>query len=180
MAIIFNIPLILGLMLALALPAQAETELTGLNLEQLLETTVTSASKYEQKQSEVAASVSIITRDEIKAFGWRTLDQALASLPGIHTTYDRQYSYLGTRGFGLPGDFNTRVLLAINGNRVNDLVYDSAAFGRDFPLDLDLIERIEFVAGPGGAVYGQNAMFGVVNVITRTGAQVDGGELSAG
>lgn len=175
-----SIPLTVGLILALALPAQAETELTALNLEQLLQTTVTSASKYKQKQSEVAASVSIITRDEIKAFGWRTLDQALASLPGIHTTNDRQYSYLGTRGFGLPGDFNTRVLLAINGNRVNDLVYDSGPFGRDFPLDLDLIERIEFVAGPGGAVYGQNAMFGVVNVITRNGAQVDGGELSAG
>ena len=175
-----NIPLTVGLILTLALPAQAATELAELNLEQLLEATVTSASKYEQKQSEVAASVSIITRDEIKAFGWRTLDQALASLPGIHTTYDRQYSYLGARGFGLPGDFNTRMLLAINGNRVNDLVYDGAAFGRDFPLDLDLIERIEVVAGPGGAVYGQNAMFGVVNVITRTGAQVDGGELSAG
>ncbi len=180
MTTLSSISLTVGLILALALPAQAATELTALNLEQLLEATVTSASKYEQKQTEVAASVSIITRDEIKAFGWRTLDQALASLPGIHTTYDRQYSYLGTRGFGLPGDFNTRVLLAINGNRVNDLVYDSAAFGRDFPLDLDLIERIEFVAGPGGAVYGQNAMFGVVNVITRTGAQVDGGELSAG
>lgn len=180
MTIHSSTPLTVGLILVLALPAQAATELTALNLEQLLEATVTSASKYEQKQTEVAASVSIITRDEIKAFGWRTLDQALASLPGIHTTYDRQYSYLGARGFGLPGDFNTRVLLAINGNRVNDLVYDSAAFGRDFPLDLDLIERIEFVAGPGGAVYGQNAMFGVVNVITRTGAQVDGGELSAG
>ena len=175
-----NIPLTVGFILAIALPAQAETEPAELNLEQLLETTVTSASKYEQKQSEVAASVSVITRDEIKTFGWRTLDQALASLPGIHTTYDRQYSYLGARGFGLPGDFNTRMLLAINGNRVNEAVYDGATFGRDFPLDLDLIERIEFVAGPGGAVYGQNAMFGVVNVITRTGAQVDGGELSAG
>ena len=51
---------------------------------------VMGASKYEQKQTEVAAAVSIITRDEIRAFGWRTLDQALASLPGIHTTYDRQ------------------------------------------------------------------------------------------
>lgn len=175
-----NIPLTVGLILALALPAQADTELAEVSLEKLLETTVTSASKYEQKQSEVAASVSIITRDEIKAFGWRTLDQALASLPGIHSTYDRQYSYLGARGFGLPGDFNTRMLLAINGNRVNEAVYDGATFGRDFPLDLDLIERIEFVSGPGGAVYGQNAMFAVVNVITRTGAQVDGGELSAG
>ncbi|MFA6465488.1 MAG: TonB-dependent receptor [Desulfurivibrionaceae bacterium] len=180
MTLRFNFPLTLGLIAALAGPAQAETELTELSLEHLLKTTVTSASKYEQKQSEIAATVSIITREEIKTFGWRTLDQALASLPGIHTTYDRQYSYLGTRGFGLPGDFNTRVLLAINGNRVNEVVYDGATFGRDFPLDLDLIERIEFVAGPGGAVYGQNAMFGVVNVITRSGAQVDGGELSAG
>ncbi len=72
------------------------------------------------------------------------------------------------------------MLLAINGNRLNDTVYDSAPIGRDFPLDLDLVERIEFIAGPGGAVYGQNAMFGVINVITRSGATVDGGELSAG
>jgi outer membrane receptor protein involved in Fe transport len=118
----------------------------------------------------------VITREEIRAYGWRTLAQALASLPGMQLTYDRQYEYIGTRGFGLPGDFNTRLLLAINGNRINDIVYDSGALGRHFPIDLDLIERIEFIPGPGGAVYGQNAMFGVVNVITRNGLQVDGWE----
>src|SRR5687767_52272 len=143
------------------------------SLESLMETTVTSASKYTQRQDETAAAVTVITRSQIKAFGWRTLDQALASLPGIHITYDRQYSYLGTRGFGLPGDFNTRVLLAINGNRANDVVYDAALLGREFPVDMDLVERIEFIAGPGGAVYGQNAMFGVINVITRNGSQMD-------
>jgi len=100
-------------------------------------------------------------------------------LPGVYITYDRQYHYLGTRGFGLPGDFNTRVLLNIDGNRVNDAVFDQAYMGRDFPVDLDLIERIEFIPGPGGAVYGQNAMFAVVNVITRRGADVGGTELSA-
>jgi len=154
------------------------TDITQLSLEQLLDVTIIGASKYEQKQDEVAAAVSVITRSEIKAFGWRTLDEALASLPGIHTTYDRQYTYLGTRGFGLPGDFNTRVLLTLNGNRVNDVVYDSAVTGRAFPLDLDLIERIEFIPGPGGAVYGQNALFGVINVVTRNGAGVDGTELA--
>jgi iron complex outermembrane receptor protein len=164
--------------LVLALPAAAQDDLAELDLEKLLETTVTGASKYEQKQSEVAAAVSVITRDEIKAFGWRTVADALQSLPGIHTTYDRQYTYLGTRGFGLPGDLNVRAALAINGNRLNDTVYDAAVIGREFPLDLDMVERIEFIPGPGGAVYGQNAMFGVVNVVTRTGAQVDGGELS--
>lgn len=159
-------------------PAAFAADLTDLSLESLLETRITSASKYEQPLPEVPAAVSVITREEIRVYGWRTLAQALASLPGIYTTNDRQYDYLGTRGFGLPGDFNTRVLLAINGNRINDVVYDSAALGRSFPVDLDLVERIEFIPGPGGAVYGQNAMFGVVNVITRNGLQVDGWELT--
>lgn len=172
--------LLLYAALAAAFPAQAASDLTSLSLEQLLEVKIVGASKYDQKQSEVAAAVSVITRSEIQAFGWRTLSEALASLPGIHVTYDRQYAYLGARGFGLPGDFNTRVLLAINGNRVNDVTYDSGPTGRTFPLDMDLVERIEFIPGPGGAVYGQNAMFGVINVVTRNGADVDGAELAAG
>ena len=155
----------------------AAVDLKKLDLEQLLEMTVVTASKYEQKQGDVAAAVHIITRADIKAFGWRTIEQALASLPGIHVTYDRQYAYLGTRGFGLPGDFNTRVLIAIDGNRVNDPIYDGGPVGRQFPLDIDLIERIEFIPGPGGAIYGQNAMFGVVNVITRRGVDVQGTEV---
>jgi iron complex outermembrane receptor protein len=169
----------IALAVAAAFPARAATDLTRLSLEQLLEINVVAASKYEQKQSEVAAAVSVITRGEIKAFGWRTLDEALASLPGIHRTYDRQYRYLGTRGFGLPGDYNTRVLVTINGNRSNDVTYDGGPMGRQLPLDIDLIDRIEFVPGPGGAVYGQNAMFGVVNIVTRKGAEVDGAELAA-
>ncbi len=159
--------------------AKATDDVSELSLEQLLTVNIIGASKYEQKQSEVTAAVSVISRNEIKAFGWRTLDEALASLPGIYTTYDRQYAYLGTRGFGVPGDFNTRVLVTINGNRLNDPIYDGGPFGRQFPLDMDLIERIEFIPGPGGAVYGQNAMFGVVNVITRSGAAFDGAELAA-
>ena len=171
--------LTLCLALAAAFPAGAATDLTTVSLEQLLELKVVGASKYEQKQSEVAAAASVITRDEIRAFGWRTLSEALSSLPGIHSTYDHQYSLIGARGFGLPGDLNTRILLTINGNRVNDAVFDSGPTGRAFPLDLDLVERIEFIPGPGGAVYGQNAMLGVVNVITRTGADIKGTELSA-
>lgn len=154
-------------------------DLTSLSLEQLLDVKVVGAAKYEQRQSEVAAAVSVITRREIRSYGWRTLDEALASLPGVHTTYDRQYIYFGARGFGQPGDFNTRVLVTINGNRFNDPTFDSGPLGRQFPFDMDLIERIEFIPGPGGAVYGQNAMFGVINVVTREGADLNGGELAA-
>mgnify|MGYP003386044854 CR=1 FL=1 len=139
---------------------------------------IVGASKYEQKQQQVAAAVSVITRADIRTYGWRTLNQALASLPGIHTTYDYQYESLGIRGFGLPGDFNSRVLITINGNRINDATYDQGPTGRDFPLDIDLIERIEYFPGPGSAVYGQNAMMGVVNIVTRNGASVSGAELS--
>lgn len=158
--------------------SQAQSDPLSLSLEQLMEVKVVGAARYEQRQSEVAAAVSVITRQEIQAFGWSTIEQALASLPGIHTTYDRQYQYLGTRGFSVPGDYTTRVLLTVNGNRLNDPLYDGAPAGRQLPLDMALVERIEFIPGPGGAVYGQNAMFGVVNVVTRRGADLDGGRLA--
>jgi iron complex outermembrane receptor protein len=117
----------------------------------------------------------VITRQEIQAFGWHTIAEALASLPGVYTTYDRQYSYIGVRGFGLPGDLNTRVLVTINGNRVNDPTFDQGPTGPEFPIDMDMIERIEYIPGPGGAVYGQNATLAVINIITRSGADLGSG-----
>ena len=170
--------LLFGLLFMHILPVFATTNLEHMSLEQLMNIKIVGASKYEQNQQQVAAAVSVITRKDIRTYGWRTLNQALASLPGIHTTYDYQYEYLGTRGFGLPGDFNSRILITINGNRINDATYDQGPTGRDFPLDIDLIERIEFIPGPGSAVYGQNAMMGVVNIVTRNGSSVNGAELS--
>lgn len=96
---------LLCLAVAAALPAHAApAALTALSLEQLLEATIVGASKCGWKRSEVAAAVSVITRRAIQTFGRRTLADALASLPGVHTTYGRQHRYLGTRGFGVPGD----------------------------------------------------------------------------
>ena len=161
-----------------ALAVQPGADLTALSLESLMQLTVVGASKYAQKQSEVAAAVNLITRREIQAFGWRTLAEALASLPGIHTSYDRQYTYVGMRGLGLPGDLTARLLITLNGNRVNDPVYDAGPAGRELPIDLDLVDRIEFIPGPGGAVYGHNAMFGVINIVTRSGSDLAGGELA--
>lgn len=155
-------------------------DLTALGLEQLLDIPVVGASKYEQRQADAAAAVTVVTRQEIRAFGWRTLAEVLASLPGMHLSNDRQYTYVGTRGFGVPGDLNTRLLLTIDGLRVNDPLYDGAPLGRELPLDLGLVERIEFIPGPGSAVYGQNAVLGVVNVVTRRGADIGGVEVAAG
>ena len=85
--------LLLPYALALSLPALAQTdaltELTELSIEELMAVPVVGASRYEQQQDQVGAAVTVITRDEIRTFGWRTLDEALATLPGVYTTYDR-------------------------------------------------------------------------------------------
>jgi outer membrane receptor for ferrienterochelin and colicins len=64
------------------------------------------------------------------------------------------------------GDYNSRILLLVDGHRLNDNVYDTAAMGTEFPVDLDLINHIEIVRGPGSSLYGNNAVFGVINIIT--------------
>jgi iron complex outermembrane receptor protein len=82
------------------------------------------------------------------------------------------------RGFSSPGDYNTRILLLIDGNRVNDTVYDQAFLGSEFPLDIDMVERVEFIPGQGSAVHGANALFAVVNVVTRRPGTSTGSEVA--
>ncbi len=141
--------------------------------------TVTTASKYRQNSRQTPAALRVITAENIRTFGYRTLAEALRSLPGVYISNDRNYSYIGVRGFGKQGDYNTRVLLLIDGERMNDDVYDGAYFTNEFPVDINLIERIEFMPGPGSAIYGNNAFFGVINVITKRGKDFNGAELSA-
>jgi iron complex outermembrane receptor protein len=136
------------------------------------------ASKYEQKVTDAPSSVCIVTASEIRKYGYRTLADILRSLRGFFTTYDRNYTYVGIRGFDRPGDYNTRLLLLLDGHRINDMVYDQAPVGYDFILDLDLVDRVEVIRGPSSSLYGSNAFFGVINVITRRGRDLKGVEVS--
>ncbi len=140
--------------------------------------TVYGASRYKQTTAEAPSSVTVITADEIRKYGYRTLADVLNSVKGLYTTYDRNYSYLGVRGFGRPGDYNSRILLLVDGYRANDNIYNTGSIDRVSVVDIDLIERVEIIRGPGSSLYGSNAFFGVVNVITRQGADVNGTELS--
>ena len=96
---------------------------------------------------------------------------------GFYISYDRQYSYVGVRGFSNPGDYNTRVLLMVDGHRLNDAIYEQAMVGTEFSVDVDLIERVEIIRGPASSLYGTNAVFAVINVITRTASEIHGEEL---
>src|SRR3989454_5505517 len=135
------------------------------------------ASKYEQKPSEAPASISIITADEIQRYGYRTLSEILRSVRGLFTTYDRNYSYIGARGFDRPGDYDTRILLLLDGHRINDNVYDQASIGTESIVDVNAIERVEVIRGPSSSLYGTNAFLAVVNVITKSGRELKGGEI---
>jgi iron complex outermembrane receptor protein len=136
------------------------------------------ASKYEQKVIEAPSAVSIVTSSEIKKYGYRTLADILRSVRSFYVTYDRNYSYVGVRGFGRPGDYNSRILLLIDGHRTNDNTYDQALVGTEGLLDVDLIDRVEIIRGPGSSLYGSNAYFAVVNMITRRGRDLKGAEIS--
>lgn len=170
----------LGALSAEVIPKPKSVDLTELPLEALMEVEVPKvygASKIEQKTTEAPASITIVSADEIKKYGYRTLADILASAPGFFVSYDRNYAFLGTRGVSL-GDFNSRVLLLVDGHRVNNNLTDGAYIGPEFILDIDLIDRVEIIRGPGSVLYGNNAVFGVINVITRQGKQLDGAEVS--
>jgi len=158
-----------------------KSAVTDLSIEQLMEIEIESvfgASKFQQKVTEAPSSISIVTSEEIKQYGYRTLGDVLRSIKGFYVTYDRAYHYLGSRGFSRPGDYNSRYLLLINGHRINDNIYDTAYIGNELLLDIDLVDKIEVIRGPGSSLYGSNAFFGVINILTREATGIDGMELS--
>lgn len=158
----------------------SESQLADLSLAELLQVkvdTVYAASKFVQEVGQAPASVSIVTAAEIRAHGYRTLAEVLRSVRGFFVTNDRNYSYLGVRGFSRPGDYNSRVLVLVNGHRLNDTIYESALLGTEAPLDAALFDRVEVVRGPSSSLYGTSAFFAVVNVITRPGRSLAGVEV---
>lgn len=140
---------------------------------------VTAASKYEQDPREAPASITVITREEIERYGYRTLAEALNSVRGFFTSYDRNYTYVAVRGFTLPGDYNTRILLLVDGHRLNDNVADAAYVGTESALDMSTVDRVEIIRGAASSLYGTNAFYAVVNVITLSGRSVQGGQIQA-
>lgn len=143
------------------------------SLESLLDTKISTAAKYEQTIQEAPASVSIISSEEIGRHGYKTLAEALNSLRGFYLRNDRNYDYVGARGFENPNSYNNKIQLQLNGHIINDNIYGSPFFGNDFSLPMSAVERIEVIRGPGSALYGGGAMLCVINVITKAYHQLE-------
>jgi outer membrane receptor for ferrienterochelin and colicins len=173
--------IVLLVMVGLSPSALAQSSLPDLSLEELMRLDsgqVFGASERLQPVTEAPASVSFITADEIARHGYRTLADILRGVRGMYVTNDRSFSFLGTRGFARPGDFNSRILLLINGHRVNDNIYGQAEIGAEFGLDPAMFERVEIIRGPASSLYGDSAFFAVVNVITKSGASLNGASIT--
>ncbi len=128
------------------------------------ENQVFSASRYVQTIAETPANVSVVSREDIKRYGYRSINEALSSLPGVYDATS-QWPALGVRGTATPGDFGSRILYLVNGMPIYEPTY--GGFFIEY-LDMESIERIEFVKGAGSALYGSGAVIAVVNLITRS------------
>ncbi len=127
----------------------------------------TAASKIEIPLEEAPASITVISREEIQAFGYTSLPETLRAVRGLFLSNDRTYEYLGVRGFSPPGDLNSRILILYDGHTMNDIYAGHAYLGRENSFDLEDVERIEIVRGPVSSLFGTGAFLGVINIVPR-------------
>ncbi len=155
------------------------TSAASLSLDSLLNMRISSVSKYEQTTSEAPASVTIIAKEDILSFGYDNLAELLNAVRDLYLSDDRNYAYLGIRGFSRPTDFNNRIAIMVNGVLLNENIWGQGPIGSDiYGLNLDDVERVEVIRGPSSALYGNFPILGMINVVTQTGRSLDGAKAS--
>ena len=157
----------------------AEDELS-LSLEELLDVEVTSVSKQGEPLSNSPAAIYVVTNDDIVRSGATSIPQALRDVPGLHVAkIGSQRWAVSSRGFN--GRFNNKLLVLLDGRAVYSPVF-SGVYWETLDTLMSDIERIEVIRGPSAAIWGANAVNGVINIITKHSADTLGGyvELGAG
>ncbi|MGB6667020.1 MAG: TonB-dependent receptor plug domain-containing protein, partial [Candidatus Acidiferrum sp.] len=159
-------------------PAPPEGDLTKVNIEDLMNIKVTSASKKEQKLSQVAAAIFVITQEDIRSSGALNIPDLLRMVPGLDVAQINANTWaISSRGFNL--QFANKLLVLIDGRAVYTPLFGGVNWDtQDVPLED--IERIEVIRGPGGTVWGANAVDGVIDIITKRAAETQGGLVTGG
>jgi iron complex outermembrane receptor protein len=171
-----------GLLVALVgwpcIAQASHTDLSQVSLEDLMNIQVTSVSKKEQKLSQTGAAVFVITQEDIRRSGATNIPDLLRLAPGVDVArVDSNRWAISIRGFNDP--YANKVLVLVDGRSVYNPSF-SGVFWDMVDVPLEDIERIEVIRGPGGTVWGANAVNGVINIITKTASATPGTLISAG
>lgn len=156
----------------------AEVEsLKQLSLDELLDIEVTSVSKRAEKLTEVASAIQVVTGADIHRSAATSLPEALRLAPNLQVAQLNSYSWVvGARGFN--GDFANKMLVMIDGRSVYTPLFAGVLWDVQNTL-LEDVDRIEVVSGPGGSLWGANAVNGVINVLTKDARDTQGSYVSA-
>jgi len=158
--------------------AEMPLDLTEMSLEQLMDIEVTSVSKKPQKQFDAAAAVFVLTGDDLQRMGVTSIPQALRYVPGVQVgRLDSNKWSVSARGFN--GRFANKLLVLIDGRSVYTPLF-AGVYWEAQHVPIADIDRIEVIRGPGGTLWGANAVNGVINIITRNAGETQGGLLTAG
>jgi len=171
----------LAILASLPLPAspqQKPDDLTSHSIEDLMNIEVTSVSKTEQKLSRTASAVFVITQEDIRRSGATNIPDLLRMVPGMQVAQINSSAWAITaRGFD--GQYSNKLLVMIDGRTVYSPTF-SGVFWNAQMIPLETIERIEVIRGPGATVWGANAVNGVVNIITKSARDTQGGLITSG
>ena len=166
-------------LMTLATSAAAQ-DVAGLSLEDLLNTEVSTVSRKSQRLSQTAAAVFVLTGEEIQRSGATSIPEALRMVPGVQVARMGNARWaVSARGFN--GRFANKLLVQMDGRSIYSQVFSGVIWEQEDTLIED-IDRIEVIRGPGAALWGANAVNGVINIITKKARATQGGQatVSAG
>jgi iron complex outermembrane recepter protein len=167
-----------GLSLPLARPQQQTADLTKVNIEDLMNIQVSSVSKKEEKLSRTAAAVFVITQEDIRRSGATNIPDLLRTVPGVDVAQINANTWAITAR-GLNAEFGHELLVMMDAREVYTPTF-GGVFWDVLDLPLENIERIEVIRGPGGTIWGANAVNGVINIITKKASETSGAMVVAG
>src|SRR5690606_24900476 len=161
-----------------ALPAHAAADLFERTIEELGELRVVSVSRRSEPLREAASSIYVITAEDIRRSGFSSIPEILRLAPGVEVARTGAHSWtISIRGFN--SDLSNKLLVLIDGRSVYSPLYAGVFWDAQDTLVHD-IERIEVISGPGGTLWGANAVNGVINIITRSASETKGSLVELG
>ena len=157
---------------------QGSVDLGSLSLADLMNIEITSASRKEQRAADVPAAVYVITRDDIRRSGMTSVPDLLRLVPGVQVAQINANKWaVGVRGFN--GVNSSKLLVLVDGRSIYNPLFASVLWDTE-DIMLEDVDRIEVVRGAGGAVWGANAVNGVINIMTKPAADTGGLLVRAG